>query len=45
MQLPVWSFLDALQAGALLSLFISFGTDALSRKDRMMGWLSPPEHR
>ena len=40
MQVPVWSFLDALQAGALLSLFISFGTDALSRKDRMMGWLS-----
>lgn len=40
MQLLDWPFLDALQAGALFSLFISFGTDALSRRDRMMGWLS-----
>ncbi|NWJ41847.1 MAG: hypothetical protein HXX12_12865 [Geothrix sp.] len=40
MQLLEWPILDALQAGALLALFISFGTDALSRRDRMMGWLS-----
>ena len=40
MQLLDWPFLDALQAGALLSLFISFGTDALSRRDKMMGWLA-----
>ena len=40
MQVLVWPFLDALQTGALLTLFISFGTDALSRRDRLMGWLS-----
>ncbi|MCE1204528.1 MAG: hypothetical protein LWW79_07975 [Holophagaceae bacterium] len=40
MQLLDWPFLDALQAGALFALFISFGTDAFSRRDRMMGWLS-----
>jgi hypothetical protein len=40
MQLLDWPFLDALQTGALAVLFISFGTDALSRRDRMMGWLS-----
>lgn len=40
MQLMDWPFLDALQAGALAALFVSFGTDALSRKDRMMGWLA-----
>jgi hypothetical protein len=35
-----WTLLDALQTGALVTLFISFGTDALSRRDRMMGWLA-----
>ena len=35
-----WTLLDALQTGALATLFISFGTDALSRRDRMMGWLA-----
>ena len=40
MQLLDWPFLDALQTGALAALFVSFGTDALSRRDRMMGWLS-----
>ncbi len=40
MQVLVWPFLDALQTGALLTLFIGFGTDALSRRDRLMGWLS-----
>ncbi len=32
--------LDALQTGALIALTISYGTDALARRDRMMGWLS-----
>jgi hypothetical protein len=40
MQLLDWPFLDALQTGALAALFFSFGADALSRRDRMMGWLS-----
>lgn len=40
MQVLVWPFLDALQTGALLTLFISFGTESLSRRDRLMGWLS-----
>jgi hypothetical protein len=40
MQLLDWPFLDALQTGALAALVVSFGTDALSRRDRMMGWLS-----
>ena len=40
MQLLDWPFLDALQTGALAALFVSFGTDALSRRDRMMGWLA-----
>jgi hypothetical protein len=40
MQVLVWPFLDALQTGALLTLFIGFGSDALSRRDRLMGWLS-----
>jgi hypothetical protein len=40
MQLLDWPFLDALQTGALLVLFASFLTDALSRRDRMMGWLA-----
>ena len=40
MQLLDLPFLDALQTGALAALFVSFGTDALSRRDRMMGWLS-----
>jgi len=40
MQLLDWPFLDALQTGALAALFVSFGTDALSRRDKMMGWLS-----
>ncbi|GLH72806.1 hypothetical protein GETHLI_13080 [Geothrix limicola] len=40
MQLLDWPFLDALQTGALAALFFSFGTDALSRRDRMMGWLA-----
>jgi hypothetical protein len=40
MQVLVWPFLDALQTGALLTLFIGFGTDALSRRDGLMGWLS-----
>lgn len=35
-----WPFLDALQAGALAALCVSFGTDALTRRDRMMGWLA-----
>ena len=37
MQLLDWPLLDALQAGALLTLFISFITEAYSRRDRMMG--------
>lgn len=40
MNLMDWPFLDALQAGALAALFVSYGTDALSRRDRMMGWLA-----
>jgi len=40
MHLLDWPFLDALQTGALAALFISFGTDALTRRDRMMGWLA-----
>lgn len=40
MQLLDWPFLDALQTGALAALFVSFGTDALSRRDKMMGWLA-----
>lgn len=40
MQLLDWPFLDALQTGALIALFVSFGADALSRRDKMMGWLS-----
>jgi len=40
MQLLDWPFLDALQTGALAALFVSFGTDALTRRDKMMGWLS-----
>ena len=40
MQLLDWPFLDALQTGALAALFVSFGTDALTRRDRMMGWLA-----
>lgn len=40
MQLLDWPFLDALQTGALAALFVSFGTDALARRDRMMGWLA-----
>ncbi len=40
MQLMDWTLLDALQAGALLALTVSYGADALARRDRMMGWLS-----
>ena len=40
MQLLDWPFLDSLQTGALVALFVSFGTDALSRRDRMMGWMA-----
>lgn len=40
MQLLDWPLLDALQTGALLALCVSFGTDALTRRDRMMGWLA-----
>ena len=40
MQLLDWPLLDALQTGALAALFISFGMEALSRRDRMMGWLA-----
>ncbi|BDU68442.1 hypothetical protein GETHOR_05430 [Geothrix oryzae] len=40
MQLLDWPFLDALQTGALAALFVSYITDALSRRDRMMGWLA-----
>jgi hypothetical protein len=40
MHLLDWPFLDALQTGALAALFVSFGMDALSRRDRMMGWLA-----
>lgn len=40
MHLLDWPFLDALQTGALAALFVSFGTDALTRRDRMMGWLA-----
>jgi hypothetical protein len=40
MQLLDWPFLDALQTGALTALFVSFGTDALSRRDRVMGWMA-----
>ena len=35
-----WSLLDAFQTGALATLFFGFGTGALSRRDRMMGWLA-----
>lgn len=40
MQLLDWPFLDALQTGALVALCASFGMDALTRRDRMMGWLA-----
>lgn len=40
MPLLDWPFLDALQAGALAVLCVSLGADALSRRDRMMGWLA-----
>ena len=40
MQLLDWPFLDAFQTGALAALFVSFATDALSRRDRMIGWLA-----
>jgi hypothetical protein len=40
MQLLDWPFLDALQTGALAALCVSFGADAFSRRDKMMGWLS-----
>lgn len=40
MQLLTWPLLDALQTGALAALSISYGMDALSRRDKMMGWLS-----
>lgn len=40
MHLLDWPLLDALQTGALAALFISFGMDAFSRRDRMMGWLA-----
>ncbi len=40
MQLLDWPFLDALQTGALMALFVGFGTDAITRRDRMMGWLA-----
>lgn len=40
MQLLDWPFLDALQAGALATLFVGFGLDALTRRDRMMGWMA-----
>ena len=40
MQLLEWPLLDALQTGALLVLFISFATEALSRRDRMLAWLA-----
>ena len=40
MQLLDWPFLDALQAGALAALCISFAADALTRRDRMVGWLA-----
>ena len=35
-----WPFLDALQTGALTALFITFGSDAFSRRDGMMGLLA-----
>jgi hypothetical protein len=40
MQLLDWPFLDALQTGALAALFVSIGMEAVSRRDRMMGWLA-----
>jgi len=40
MPLLDWPFLDAFQTGALATLFMAFGMDALSRRDRMMGWLA-----
>jgi hypothetical protein len=40
MQLLDWPFLDALQAGALAALCISFAADAFIRRDRMVGWLA-----
>ena len=40
MQLLDWPFLDALQAGALAALCISFAADAFTRRDRMVGWLA-----
>lgn len=40
MQLLDWPFLDALQTGALATLCVGFGLDALERRDRMMGWMA-----
>ena len=40
MQLLDWPFLDALQAGALAALCISFAAEAFTRRDRMVGWLA-----
>jgi hypothetical protein len=35
-----WPLVNALQAGALLAITLSFGADAWTRRDRMMGLLS-----
>jgi len=35
-----WPFLDALQTGALTALFIGYGSDALARRDGMLGLLA-----
>ncbi len=40
MPLLDWPFLDALQAGALLMLFVGFGSEGLARRDRIMAWLA-----
>jgi hypothetical protein len=40
MQLLDWPFMDALQTGALLTLFISIGIEAIVRRDQMMRWLA-----
>ncbi len=35
-----WPILDALQTGALVAMFLNIGVEALSRRDRTMGWLA-----
>ena len=40
MHLLDWPFLDALQTGALVVLFLILGMAAVEHRDRMLGWLA-----